>query len=240
MVRVERAFTLIELLVVVSIIAILAAMLLPAIGLVRESARSATCSSSLRQFGMAFQAYIIDNDSLWPNRYYQNQLHDYLNESGTIGDQNTETAFAFARCKSTPERTRAGMKLDVTYSYSGQYYAFFSGGNAYQHGGFSRFNNDKLPQSKVVRAAEKCVMTECWSDNGAQLGAGAWGANQLNDFCATRVHGTGANFLFADGHVQHLEMPGFKKFSPAKFHASSSTIDPMWRPLDPAVSAVVK
>jgi prepilin-type N-terminal cleavage/methylation domain-containing protein/prepilin-type processing-associated H-X9-DG protein len=238
--RASQAFTLIELLVVVSIIAILAAMLLPAIGLVRESARASTCASSLRQFGMAFNVYLIDNEGIWANRYYQNQLHDYLNEDGAIGDQNTQTAFAFARCKSAPERTKAGMKLDVTYSYSGQYYPFF-GGTAYFSGGFSRFNSDKLSQSRVVRSSEKCVMTECWSDNGAQVGAGAWGANQLNDFCAARLHGNGSNFLFGDGHVQHLAMPGFAKFSPAKFNANpNGTVDPMWRPLDPAVSTVMK
>lgn len=57
-------FTLIELLVVVSIIAVLAAMLLPAIGLVRTAARTASCGSSLRQIGMAFAAYADDQEGM--------------------------------------------------------------------------------------------------------------------------------------------------------------------------------
>jgi prepilin-type N-terminal cleavage/methylation domain-containing protein len=50
-------FTLVELLVVIAIIALLAAMLFPAIQQVRESARSSTCKSNLRQFGTAFHTF---------------------------------------------------------------------------------------------------------------------------------------------------------------------------------------
>jgi prepilin-type N-terminal cleavage/methylation domain-containing protein len=54
----RRAFTLIELLVVVSIIAVLAAMLLPAISLVREQAVGMRCLSNLRQVGLGYVAYM--------------------------------------------------------------------------------------------------------------------------------------------------------------------------------------
>jgi prepilin-type N-terminal cleavage/methylation domain-containing protein/prepilin-type processing-associated H-X9-DG protein len=65
--RSRGGFTLIELLVVISIIAVLSAMLLPAIGLVRSQAKTMSCASSLRQLGMACLTYPSDNDDLLPD-----------------------------------------------------------------------------------------------------------------------------------------------------------------------------
>jgi len=68
----HRGFTLIELLVVVSIIAILAAMLLPAISTVRQAAQSAQCSSNLRQIFFAYGGYAQDADGLVARANIQN------------------------------------------------------------------------------------------------------------------------------------------------------------------------
>lgn len=59
-IRFRLGFTLIELLVVLSIIGILAGLLMPAIGSVRESAHQLTCANKLRQIGMAHAGYQSD------------------------------------------------------------------------------------------------------------------------------------------------------------------------------------
>ncbi len=62
--RHRRGFTLIELLVVISIIAILASMLLPAIGMIRDMAQQQKCASNLRQFQIVNLAIATDSEGM--------------------------------------------------------------------------------------------------------------------------------------------------------------------------------
>ncbi len=62
----KKAFTLIELLVVVSIIALLVAILMPALGKARKQARASVCLSNVKQWTTAIVMYANDNDDkLW-------------------------------------------------------------------------------------------------------------------------------------------------------------------------------
>ncbi|HEX8237567.1 MAG TPA: DUF1559 domain-containing protein [Abditibacteriaceae bacterium] len=62
----KKGFTLIELLVVIAIIAILAAILFPVFARARENARRASCSSNLKQIGLAMMQYAQDYDEKYP------------------------------------------------------------------------------------------------------------------------------------------------------------------------------
>jgi prepilin-type N-terminal cleavage/methylation domain-containing protein len=67
----KRAFTLVELLVVIAVIAILAALVLPALSRSKSAAVRTVCTSNMRQWGIALSAYAADN-----NRYFPANLDD--------------------------------------------------------------------------------------------------------------------------------------------------------------------
>ncbi|MCK4998741.1 MAG: type II secretion system protein [Anaerohalosphaera sp.] len=75
----EGAFTLIELLVVISIIALLLAILMPALGKVKDKARAIVCASNLKQWNIILTFFSSENDGKFPdadwNGDYSGDIH---------------------------------------------------------------------------------------------------------------------------------------------------------------------
>ena len=110
----QRGFTLIELLVVISIIAILAGMLLPAINMVREGARKATCGNNQRQIVLGMNVYANDNDQAWP----------YLNSTTAAAAVNQTSGTTIAYATPVPGATAATATMN-----SFEFLAYTTGGD---------------------------------------------------------------------------------------------------------------
>lgn len=85
----QKAFTLIELLVVISIIALLLAILMPALGMVKEKAKGTVCKTNLHQWALCYQLYATDYNEQFPpyqgySVSYMESLRDYYEDTNNM------------------------------------------------------------------------------------------------------------------------------------------------------------
>lgn len=115
-VRSPGGFTLVELLTVIAVVGILAAILIPTIGLVRDSAQKGRCLGNQRQIALACLSYAYDNKgrlpatdrSVTPNVRWMYQAAPFLGRAGgdssNLSFGNLTEAF---QCPSDPDRIAA-------------------------------------------------------------------------------------------------------------------------------------
>ena len=195
----RTGFTLIELLVVVAIIAVLVAILLPALGRARDQAKEVICTSNLKQQGTAFLMYAQENNdwmihyASWPpfsgNFHYDwtGYIALYLGlPPYDIRDDGTQVAWV-ASSRNTVFRCPAN-----TYSYS---YGLNSdlAPNIPPYG-FHHLSYEENPYNSV-RAGDA---------NDWLLNVGLCRAGPTYDITRVTDHSGGANYLFCDGHVEWL------------------------------------
>jgi prepilin-type N-terminal cleavage/methylation domain-containing protein/prepilin-type processing-associated H-X9-DG protein len=157
----SRGFTLIELLVVVAIIAVLIAILLPSLGRARNSAKVASCSARLKQWGTAINMYAQQWDNWIMNK--DPAGNTWVSVGGGAGWYSSELGTLQNQGSSATNRKRqffcpaAQNKMEINYQmlipvWPGNNYNVYSTGSTTTHGGCFRTSDFTGPGDTLLMA----------------------------------------------------------------------------------------
>jgi prepilin-type N-terminal cleavage/methylation domain-containing protein/prepilin-type processing-associated H-X9-DG protein len=222
----SRGFTLIELLTVIAVIGILAAILIPVVGRVRDSARATQCVSGLRQIGIALHLYADDHDERFPA----------ANDGGATGDDFTSgTIWCSALDPYLPRRIDGrnlrdhelftcpsanypGYTIEQTfrtYSYTGAALGLLPGGGSNPRVGRRPADipdHSRIPLVVEGKALNNSANTQSnWSWANVQPDLSASSPEQTN--CLDFRHNGRMNVLYVDVSVRSSSLAEFKQIT---------------------------
>jgi prepilin-type N-terminal cleavage/methylation domain-containing protein/prepilin-type processing-associated H-X9-DG protein len=222
----KKHFTLIELLVVIAIIAILASMLLPALGKARDRAKSISCANNEKTLSTCVMFYVSDNEEWLPAwqmklpvgeyaRWYS-LLNPYLRKDAQPVYESYEGRIAAPMfCPAI------GWGRDGTYGGIGQYYGYGINIYMYHPNGWVDVNmSQKI--SKLKSASTKILIGDNavstipnvavnWGGRGAlyfpnETVSLEVGGNMTDHAINLDKHSDTKNLVWADGHVSNISI----------------------------------
>ena|ERR1051325_10339542 len=207
----QRSFTLIELLVVVAIIAILAALLLPALGNAKEKSRAILCMSNLKQLMVLVTTYSDENRGVMPivdiaptpYRFWWN----FMRDSGYMPD----AALKILVCPTYPP-----YRYDTNWSYAYTSMYGFRGatGSSYPSGSYYLDGSWEVAILRYIKTpADFILLADSYALFGQIAGYQDVTFNVVDPF-SSHVHlrhAGVANCAFLDGHAEACGKERIKK-----------------------------
>lgn len=198
----ERSFTLIEVLVVIGLIAILAALLLPALGKARAKTQSVSCVSNLRQWALATLMFAGDN-------------RDFLPKDGSASGNSTTSGWYvdLPKVMSLPPyheldwRTNAASDPGPCIWICPSNPRRSNGKNLFHYCLNRHVNATGAGNQIKLTSIPRPSQTVWLFDNGGSAPV----AQQNN--VHTNLHGGGANFNFLDGHAARFSNQDYWDFN---------------------------
>jgi len=211
----KRAFTLIELLVVISIIAILAAMLLPAISMVRDQARSMKCGNALRQWGVVLVQYTSDWPGLLPSPHATPTSPNFLGRGEALWwmmlrDNDSDFDWLAAQC--AERKVARSFSPSPGFSYGMPNADTQSAGYDWNTvaNGWKGTPVRRYPSASTFILVERWGVNIAGADDNWDVAAPYIATPLLGSATSTTAgtlrlsHRGRANYLFIDGHVASL------------------------------------
>ncbi|MCF7709337.1 MAG: type II secretion system GspH family protein [Verrucomicrobia bacterium] len=186
-----HGFTLIELLVVIAIIGILAGLLMSVLGKGMDSAKAAECLSNLRQWGVATQLFVTDNNG-------------YLPKDGSASGRSTKSGWYVDLPKAMGLRPYRQMPWHTNPAVDPGVSVWICPANPRRSNGKNLFHyclnrnvNGAGAGNQVRHSSISMPSRIVWLfDNGGK--APVAGKNNVH----TNLHNDGAQILFLDGHAE--------------------------------------